>query len=102
MADKDVEGVLQALEPVLAEVVVTRSSSTRGMEPSELAELAEDVFGEDRVHVVERLDEAIATAVDLAEPRRARGGIGFRRRGRRGRSVVLAGDARALLGKGKQ
>ncbi len=72
MADKDVEGVLQALEPVLAEVVVTRSSSTRGMEPSELAETGEDVFGEDRVHVVERLDEAIATAVDLAEPRRAR------------------------------
>ncbi len=104
MADKDVEGVLQALEPVLAEVVVTRSSSARGMEPAELAELAEDVFGEDRVHVVERLDQAVATAVDLAEAEAgAGGGIGGSGAGVVvAGSVVLAGDARALLGKGKQ
>ncbi|WP_432540999.1 bifunctional folylpolyglutamate synthase/dihydrofolate synthase [Kineococcus sp. SYSU DK002] len=104
MADKDVEGVLNALEPVLAEVVVTRSSSPRGMEPAELGELAEDVFGADRVHVVERLDQAVATAVDLAESEAgAGGGIGGSGAGVViAGSVVLAGDARALLGKDKQ
>ncbi|MBB2901806.1 dihydrofolate synthase/folylpolyglutamate synthase [Kineococcus radiotolerans] len=103
MGDKDVEGVLSALEPVLAEVVVTRSSSPRGLEPAELAEIAEDVFGEDRVHLVERLDEAIATAVDLAESDAgAGGGIGGSGAGVVvAGSVVLAGDVRALFGKGQ-
>jgi dihydrofolate synthase/folylpolyglutamate synthase len=104
MGDKDVEGVLSALEPVLAEVVVTRSSSPRGLEPAELGEIAEDVFGEDRVHVVERLDEAIATAVDLAESESgAGGGMGGSGAGIVvAGSVVLVGDARALLGRRTQ
>ncbi len=91
-ADKDVEAVLAELEPVLAEVVVTRSSTSRSLEPAELAEVAEGVFGEDRVHVAERVDEALATAVDLAE---AEGGAqsGVLVAG----SVVLAGDVRTLL-----
>nr|WP_205707177.1 folylpolyglutamate synthase/dihydrofolate synthase family protein [Kineococcus vitellinus] len=97
--DKDVDGVLAALEPVLAEVVVTRSSSPRSLEPAELGEIAEGVFGEDRVHVVERLDEALTTAVDLAESDFGTGGglggsgAGVLVAG----SVVLAGDVRTLL-----
>jgi len=101
MGDKDVDGVLIALEPVLAEVVVTRSSSTRSLEVDELADIAEGIFGEDRVHRAERLDEAIATAVDLAEADGGAGG-GFGGSGAGilvAGSVVLAGDARALLGK---
>ncbi|NAZ85687.1 dihydrofolate synthase [Kineococcus sp. T90] len=93
--DKDVDGVLAALEPVLAEVVVTRSSSPRSLEPAELAEIAEDVFGEDRVHVADRLDAALAQAVDLAESEGGPG-AGVLVAG----SVVLAGDARVLLGRG--
>ncbi|WP_432494215.1 bifunctional folylpolyglutamate synthase/dihydrofolate synthase [Kineococcus gypseus] len=95
--DKDVDGVLAALEPVLAEVVVTRSSSPRSLEPAELAEVAEDVFGEDRVHVAERLDEALARAVDLAEAE-VGPGAGVLVAG----SVVLAGDVRRLLGRGEE
>ncbi|GAA4965740.1 folylpolyglutamate synthase/dihydrofolate synthase family protein [Kineococcus glutinatus] len=91
-ADKDAEGVLAALEPVLAEVVVTRSSSPRSMEPAELAELAEGVFGEDRVHVAERVDEALDVALGLAEAEAdVTGGVVVTG------SVVLAGDARTLL-----
>ena len=67
MGDKDVEGILVELESSLAEIVVTHSSSMRAMELDDLADLARDVFGEDRVHVVERLDDAIALAADLAE-----------------------------------
>src|SRR5690606_3588332 len=65
--DKDAEGLLARLEPVLAEVVVTRSASPRSIEVDELAALAADVFGPDRVHSVERLDDAIDLAVQRAE-----------------------------------
>ncbi|MEJ5915264.1 bifunctional folylpolyglutamate synthase/dihydrofolate synthase [Pseudokineococcus sp. 1T1Z-3] len=92
---KDAEGVLALLEPVLAEVVVTRSSSPRAVEVEELAELAREVFGEDRVHVAERLDEALALAVDLAD-------VGSSGEGSGGvlvtGSVTVAAEARQLLG----
>ena len=44
-------GVLDELEPVLSEIVVTTNSSPRAMPADELAELARDIFGEDRVQV---------------------------------------------------
>src|SRR5699024_4033976 len=49
LSEKDVRGILEALEPVLAEVVVTSNSSPRVMSPDELAELATEFFGADRV-----------------------------------------------------
>ncbi len=67
LQDKDAEGILSVLEPALDEVVVTRSGSVRAREVDDLAEIAADVFGPDRVHSAERLDNAIALAVDLAE-----------------------------------
>ncbi len=66
-ADKDVAGILDELEPVAAAVVATRNSSPRSMDARELAELARPVFGPDRVHVAERLDDAIDRAVGLAD-----------------------------------
>ena len=67
LADKDAEGFLGVLEPVFDEVVITRSSSPRALDPEDLGRVAEGVFGPDRVHVVDRLDEAITLAVDLTE-----------------------------------
>ncbi|MGO1333195.1 glutamate ligase domain-containing protein, partial [Cellulosimicrobium funkei] len=99
MADKDAEPLLAALEPVLAEIVVTRNSSERSADPTELAELAADVFGEDRLHSTERLDEALQVAVDLVERDDAVGvgtGTGVLVTG----SVVTVADARVLLGRG--
>jgi dihydrofolate synthase/folylpolyglutamate synthase len=99
MADKDVEGVLSELEPVLSEVVVTRNSSPRAMAIEDLAELAAEVFGEDRVHTVGQLDEAIQVAVNLAEAADEVGvgvGTGVLVTG----SVVTVADARVLLGRG--
>src|ERR1700761_3803461 len=58
-ADKDVEGLLAELEPVISDIVVTTNSSPRAMPARELGELAVDLFGEDRVRVAERLDDAI-------------------------------------------
>ncbi|ROS77097.1 folylpolyglutamate synthase/dihydrofolate synthase family protein [Cellulomonas sp. PhB143] len=99
MGDKDAEGLLAAFEPYLAEVVVTRNSSDRSADPQDLAEVAQDVFGEDRVHVAERLDEALAVAADLAERGDETGvgaGAGVLVTG----SVVTVADARVLVGRG--
>jgi folylpolyglutamate synthase/dihydropteroate synthase len=66
-ADKDVAGILDELEPAAAAVVATRNSSPRSMDPQELADLAGPIFGPDRVHVADRLDDAIDLAVGLAD-----------------------------------
>ncbi|GAA2448560.1 folylpolyglutamate synthase/dihydrofolate synthase family protein [Actinomadura vinacea] len=92
-ADKDVAGVLDQLEPVLAELVVTRNSSPRSMPVDELAELAEGIFGTERVHAVPRLDDAIDRGIGLAEETGEYRGAGVLITG----SVVTAGDARTLL-----
>lgn len=94
LADKDVEGMLVALEPAVTSVVVTESSSPRAMRVDDLRELAVEVFGEDRVAVEDRLDDAIDTAVALAEGEAAYGGAGVLVTG----SVVTVGEARLLLG----
>ncbi len=67
LADKDARGMLELLEPVAAEVVVTRNTSSRVMPPAELGGLAVEVFGPERVHVVPELPDAIETAVTRAE-----------------------------------
>ncbi|MFC8921438.1 bifunctional folylpolyglutamate synthase/dihydrofolate synthase [Cellulosimicrobium sp. NPDC057127] len=99
MGDKDAEALLAALEPVLAEVVVTRNSSDRSADVTELAELAAEVFGQDRVRSAESLDEALQVAVDLAEvadPVGVGSGTGVLVTG----SVVTVADVRILLGRG--
>ncbi|MBO3753172.1 bifunctional folylpolyglutamate synthase/dihydrofolate synthase [Streptosporangiaceae bacterium NEAU-GS5] len=92
MADKDVDTMLDLLEPVVEEIVVTRNSSPRAMTLEDLAEKAESVFGAERVHRSDRLDDAIDTAIGLAD-QGDEYGSGVLITG----SVVTAGDARLLL-----
>ena len=99
--DKDVPAILDQLEPVVSELVVTCNSSPRSMNPAKLAELAAAVFGPDRVRQAGRLDNAIQMAVGLADEAAAAaemagalpGGSGILVTG----SVITAGDARLLL-----
>jgi dihydrofolate synthase/folylpolyglutamate synthase len=93
--DKDVRGLLEAFEPVFAEVVVTRNSTSRAMDVDALAALAVEVFGDDRVRVEPRLDDAIEAAVTLAEEEGAYSGAGVLVTG----SVVTVGEARLMLGR---
>ncbi|GAA4504913.1 folylpolyglutamate synthase/dihydrofolate synthase family protein [Actinoallomurus oryzae] len=93
MADKDVLGVLEELEPIIDELIVTRNSSPRSMPAHELAVVARDVFGEDRVHLVPRLDDAIDQAIGLADESGEFAGAGVLITG----SVATAGDARLLM-----
>ncbi len=95
--DKDVVGMLAELEPLLADIVVTRNSSERSMGRQETAELAAEIFGEDRVASADRLDDAIDIAVGLADEAVAESGPGTGGVLITG-SVITAGDARRLLG----
>jgi dihydrofolate synthase / folylpolyglutamate synthase len=97
--DKDVAGILDELEPLLSDIVVTRNSSDRSMDPDQVAELAAEIFGEDRVQTAERLDDAIEAAVALADEAVADTGPGTGGVLITG-SVITAGDARRLLGPG--
>jgi folylpolyglutamate synthase/dihydropteroate synthase len=102
--DKDVAGLLEELEPVLSDLVVTTNSSPRAMPVGELAELAAEIFGEERVQVAERLDDAIDLAASLADEwdaeAVARGIPGTAAVLVTG-SVVTAGDAQLLLAPGR-
>jgi dihydrofolate synthase / folylpolyglutamate synthase len=96
MADKDAAGILAELEPVVAEVVITANSSPRAMDPDALAGVAMEIFGEDRIVVEPRLDDALETAIRLAESDdQSLAGAGVIATG----SVVTAGEVRALFGK---
>ncbi len=99
MGDKDVRGILEALEPVFDELVVTHNGSPRCMGIDRLAELASSVFGAERVHTASALPDALEAAVALAEEVADAGeeisGSGIVVTG----SVVTAGLARTLLGK---
>jgi folylpolyglutamate synthase/dihydropteroate synthase len=95
-SDKDVTGILDEMEPVISQLVVTRNSSSRSMDPDTLAELAAEVFGPDRVRSAGWLDDALEIAVGLADDAAGADGLG-----RPGvlvtGSVITAGDARLLL-----
>ncbi|MEU7966641.1 folylpolyglutamate synthase/dihydrofolate synthase family protein [Streptomyces sp. NPDC049097] len=95
-ADKNVRGLLEAFEPIFAEVVVTQNSSHRAMDADELAAVAVEVFGEERVQVEPRLPDALEAAITLAEEEGEYAGAGVLVTG----SVVTVGEARLLMGKG--
>ncbi|MFE6920451.1 bifunctional folylpolyglutamate synthase/dihydrofolate synthase [Nocardia sp. NPDC057663] len=100
LADKDAAGILDALEPVFDEIVVTSNGSPRAMEVDALADLAVQRFGDERVITADTLPDALESAIALAEQAGDDGdvisGAGVVVTG----SVVTAGAARALFGKG--
>jgi dihydrofolate synthase/folylpolyglutamate synthase len=98
MGDKDVDGILAALEPAFDQVVVTSNGSPRAMDVESLAIRAEEHFGPDRVILAHTLPDAIETATALAEESGSDdgySGTGIVITG----SVVTAGAARTLFGR---
>ena len=94
LGDKDVPGILAALEPVLDQIVVTQNASPRCLPVDDLAALAVQAFGDDRVEVRSGLEDALDAAVRLAEEADTYAASGVIVTG----SVVTAGQARVLLG----
>ena len=99
MADKDVDGILAALEPVFDQVVVTHNGSPRAFDVEALAQRAEERFGPERVVTAATLSDAIETATAIVEESGDEverfGGAGIVITG----SVVTAGAARTLFGR---
>nr|WP_090274264.1 folylpolyglutamate synthase/dihydrofolate synthase family protein [Mycolicibacterium komanii]CRL67202.1 bifunctional folylpolyglutamate synthase/dihydrofolate synthase [Mycolicibacterium komanii] len=102
MGDKDVDGILAALEPVFDQIVVTHNGSPRALDVEGLALLAEQKFGPERVITAATLPDAIETATAIVEESAIEGellgGAGIVITG----SVVTAGAARTLFGKDPQ
>jgi dihydrofolate synthase/folylpolyglutamate synthase len=98
MGDKDVDGILTALEPAFDQIVVTHNGSPRAMSVEELALRAEERFGQERVISAATLPDAIETAIAAVED--SAGGEGLSGSGIviTG-SVVTAGAARTLFGR---
>ncbi len=92
LRDKDATEILEVLEPVLDEVVVSRTTSPRALTPAELGALAVEVFGEHRVTVVPDLPDALDRAAELADEGGVNGGVVATG------SVVTAAEVRMLLG----
>ncbi len=98
LGDKDVEGVLDALEPVLDGIVLTNNGSPRALATDTLADIANRIFGEDRVRVEPFLPDAVEAAIAWAEEAddgSPVAGAGVVITG----SVVTVGVARTLFGK---
>jgi dihydrofolate synthase/folylpolyglutamate synthase len=99
MAEKDVDGILTALEPAFDQIVVTHNGSPRALDVESLAMRAEERFGPERVVTAATMPDAIETATALVEESgegaEAFGGAGVVITG----SVVTAGVARTLFGR---
>ena len=99
MADKDVDGILAALEPAFDQIVVTHNGSPRALDVESLAMRAEERFGPERVITRRR-----CPTPSRPRPRSSRrpghegeglSGSGIVITG----SVVTAGAARTLFGR---
>ena len=93
LGEKDALGILLAIEPVLDSIVITRPGSPRALPAEDLALIAADVFGEERVWIEPSLPDALDRAATLAEEVNDYGGAGVLVTG----SVVLAGEAKRLM-----
>jgi dihydrofolate synthase/folylpolyglutamate synthase len=93
LADKDAEGILAALEPVLNHVICTQNPSVRALPAQDLARVAEHVFGSHRVTTVPDLIGAVDAAMSWADERSGQGSTGIVVTG----SVVTAGAVRGML-----
>jgi dihydrofolate synthase / folylpolyglutamate synthase len=103
LADKDVGGILAALEPVFDRIVVTHNGSPRALDVESLALAAQQWFGPDRVITAENLPAAIETAIALVDDASADGEVSHDTFSGSGivitGSVVTAGAARTLFGR---
>ena len=98
LREKDAETMLRVLAEEYSEYELelwcSHSRSPRAIPPEELADIAADMgFDEDMVHAQDRLDDAIASAVqDAADRQEFDGAVLITG------SITVVGEARALLG----
>ena len=87
--EKDALGIVQALAPIATRVHVTRSKSPRAIEPDVLADVVEQVVGDDAVLRFDDAAEALYSAREWANEAQGRAVLVTG-------SITLVGDAIAL------
>ena len=95
MGDKDVEGALIELEKVMDSIIVTKNSSPRSMEITNVETLAIKIFGADRVFAADSLENAIEKAIKDSVRPLSEDTLGILITG----SVVTVGEARTIVRK---
>ncbi|MBP7835499.1 MAG: bifunctional folylpolyglutamate synthase/dihydrofolate synthase [Rhodoluna sp.] len=68
LAEKNARAILEILDDSFVEVIITQSESSRAIPAEELAELAREVLGSDRVRVQANPQWALAEAAKLLSP----------------------------------
>lgn len=68
LAEKNARAILEILDDSFVEVIITQSESARAIPAEELAELAREVLGSDRVRVQANPQWALAEAAKLLSP----------------------------------
>ena len=71
LAEKDAKSLLEILDDSFVEFIITQSESARAIPADELAVLAAEVFGADRVRVQKNPQWALAEAAKLLPPAQA-------------------------------
>ncbi len=93
MGDKDARGILVNFEKFMDSIIVTKNSSHRAMEVSDLELLAIEIFGADRVHSSPNLEAAIEKALKVTIRPLSDESLGIVVTG----SVVTVGQARTYV-----
>jgi len=93
LSEKDALGILQSLEPIVHQIIITTNSSPRAMPVAALEKMALDVFGADRVFTEESLTAAIDRAVKDSIRPLSDDTLGILITG----SVVTVGEARSAI-----
>jgi len=93
LGEKDVLGILQELEPIAHQIIITTNSSPRAMSVADLEKIAVEVFGADRVFTEATLTSAIDRAVKDSVRPLSDDTLGILITG----SVVTVGEARSII-----
>jgi dihydrofolate synthase/folylpolyglutamate synthase len=93
MGDKDARGILVNFEKFMDSIIVTKNSSHRAMDVSDLEKLSIEIFGADRVHSAPNLEAAIEKALKDSIRPLSDESLGIVVTG----SVVTVGEARTYV-----
>jgi dihydrofolate synthase/folylpolyglutamate synthase len=93
MGDKDARGILVNIEKFMDSIIVTKNSSHRAMDVSDLEALAIEIFGADRVYSAPHLEAALEKALQDSVRPLSDESLGIVVTG----SVVTVGEARTYI-----
>jgi dihydrofolate synthase / folylpolyglutamate synthase len=95
LGDKDAVGFVESLAPVISHAIVTQPQSPRALPVRDLARIAREILGDQKVSEAESAPHALDLAINLADQSGEYSGMGVVVTG----SVVLVGDVLRAIDK---